>query len=95
MLFLTVNLLVAKFPLYHVPPTRACIFDVFADQNGRIPSVGSVVVANIWKPEFPPTEIQLTAAGNTCVRCVSVSAESRKRIPYTHVSVMFTILRKL
>ena len=52
MLFLTVNLLVAKFPLYHVPPTRACIFDVFADQNGRIPAVGSVIVAIIWKQPF-------------------------------------------
>ena len=58
-------------------------------------SVSVFVTVTSRKPEYPRTELYLTVAGNTCIRHVSVSAEALKRIPYTRVSVRFTLAETL
>ena len=58
-------------------------------------SVSVFVTVTLWKPESPQTELWLTVAGNTCIRHVSVSAETLKRIPYTRVSIRFTLAETL
>ena len=57
--------------------------------------VSVFVTVTSRKLEYPQTELQLTVAGNTCIRHVSVSAEALKRIPYTRVSVRFTLAEPL
>ena len=58
-------------------------------------SVSVFVPVTSRKPEYPRTELYLTVAGNTCIRHVSVSADTLKRIPYTRVSVRFTLAETL
>ena len=58
-------------------------------------SVSVFVTVTSRKLEHPQTELKLTVAGNTCIGHVSVSADTLKRIPYTRVSVRFTLAETL